>query len=107
MTVEGTTATSRASFTFDVSPARTESDREPPDHEWLREIAQVTGGRVITPKDLRTPATWLPSPRRPIISVGPDRPIWDNVWLSLFFGCLVIGLLLVDWRLRDCVAKSE
>ncbi|MCA9106726.1 MAG: hypothetical protein KDA83_14990, partial [Planctomycetales bacterium] len=101
VTVEGTTATSRASFTFDVSPARTEADREPPDHEWLREIAQVTGGRVITPKDLRTPATWLPSPRRPIISVGPDRPIWDNVWLSLFFGCLVIGLLLVDWRLRD------
>lgn len=106
VSIDGTDKVEATSFAFDVIAARQESDPQSPDHQWLNELAELSGGNTITPEDLSSPEDWLPSGSRAIISVGPDRPIWNNSWLVLVWSLGLIGLLFLDWRLRDTARGS-
>lgn len=105
ISIDGTEKVDPTSFAFDVLAARQESDRQPPDHEWLRELAEQSGGRTLVPAELPSPSQWLPRGRRAIISVGPDLAIWHRASRTAIWGLCLVTLLFLEWRLRD-LARS-
>jgi uncharacterized membrane protein len=66
-----------------------------PNRDYLKRIADQTGGQLVELGDLAALARKLPAQRVPLMD-RKIRPWWHNAWI---FG-LAIGLLVAEWGIR-------
>ncbi|MFO0427271.1 MAG: glutamine amidotransferase [Planctomyces sp.] len=64
-------------------------------HQWLAEIAEVTGGRVISLSELDRFIDRLPHEKAPVMETW-SWPLWHQWWVFV----TAVGCLLLDWTLR-------
>jgi hypothetical protein len=71
-----------------------------PDHELLRELAELSGGKVLQPTLLADLARIVPlQPRKVLVQPNADedaQPVWDRWWLLTLF-VLLVG---TEWFIR-------
>ncbi|MBI5367779.1 MAG: hypothetical protein HZA54_12135 [Planctomycetes bacterium] len=85
------------SVRFVVAGADAELDDPAPDHEALRAIAEITGGRFLRPADVRAFLEELAGrDERNVVERRRIRPLWDNLPVLLLFA----ALLSAEWVLR-------
>ncbi|MFM8476904.1 MAG: hypothetical protein ACKOEO_14095, partial [Planctomycetaceae bacterium] len=63
--------------------------------QWLEELAQKTGGRVVALEEVEDLVLQLPTAAAPLQEVR-SWPIWHSWWVFL----AAVLLLSVDWTLR-------
>jgi uncharacterized membrane protein len=78
-----------------AQPSTAEFARIDADEKFLKELAEKSGGEVISTQDLEQFADSLPARKVPITEVKIE-PLWHRPWLVLF----AIGCLCFEWGLR-------
>ncbi len=82
-----------------VAPAEDELRAPEADHASLKDLAEATGGQVLTPASLARLHVLLPRREARIVTTGADRTLWDRPqWLLL-----LVALLGAEWVLRRLV----
>ncbi len=78
-----------------AEPAAEEFRRLTPDHQLLGQIAQATGGEVLSLDGLESFVASLPNRKIPITEPW-IHPLWQKPWLFL----LAVACLIAEWGLR-------
>jgi uncharacterized membrane protein len=85
----------RAQTGWSCDPAAREFAALRPNRALLAEMAQKTGGEIISANDLANFTKNLPSRKAPIHEIK-TRPAWHQPWLFAF----ALGCFIIEWGLR-------
>jgi hypothetical protein len=84
---------------FQVQAPPAEADDLNPDQEYLQQVAEASGGRVLSAEALAEAMTQREQTRQQQVNQGGNQvwePLWDRAWLLV----LVIAACAVEWTIR-------
>lgn len=84
---------------FQVQAPPAEADDLNPDQEYLQQVAEASGGRVLPAEALAEAMTQREQTRQQQVNQGGNQvwePLWDRAWLLV----LVIAACAVEWTIR-------
>jgi len=86
------------SVTLEVKAPPSEMDNLNPDPEFLRELCESTGGRLLTKKEL--PAFLKEKFSNQTTETVKAETVWQPSWMKWFMPIIVLLILATEWWLR-------
>ena len=81
---------------FIVDARDLELDYPSADHDFLKELASITGGTSLKPEDLGSLFERLKQNKFSVLTRIQVLTLWDNWWLLIVF----VGLMTLEWTVR-------
>ncbi len=80
-----------------VKPRPAESDNLSSDPEFMKKIAEGSGGRTISESDLKTVISEI---EREDIKVSNDKAVWGSTWNTWWLLTAALAFFALEWILR-------